>query len=53
MFADKAKLKAIEVLVDEINTRHFKKALLVTDNTLISCGVAGKVMDTLNVQLLT
>lgn len=37
-----------EVLVDEINTRHFKKALLVTDNTLISCGVAGKVMDTLN-----
>ena len=37
-----------EVLVDEINTRQFKKALLVTDNTLIGCGVAGKVMDTLN-----
>jgi len=37
-----------EVLVDEINTRQFKKALLVTDNTLISAGVAGKVMDTLN-----
>ena len=37
-----------EVLVDEINARHFKKALLVTDNTLISAGVAGKVMDTLN-----
>ena len=37
-----------EVLVNEINTRQFKKALLVTDNTLIGCGVAGKVMDTLN-----
>ena len=37
-----------EVLVNEINARQFKKALLVTDNTLISCGVAGKVMDTLN-----
>ena len=37
-----------EVLVDEINTRQFKKALLVTDNTLINVGVAGKVMDTLN-----
>ena len=39
---------AREVLVGEINTRQFKKALLVTDNTLIGCGVAGKVMDTLN-----
>ena len=37
-----------EVLVNEINARQFKKALLVTDNTLIGCGVAGKVMDTLN-----
>jgi len=37
-----------EVLVDEINTRQLKKALLVTDNTLINVGVAGKVMDTLN-----
>ena len=37
-----------EVLVNEINARQFKKALLVTDNTLISAGVAGKVMDTLN-----
>ena len=37
-----------EVLVNEINARQFKKALLVTDGTLISCGVAGKVMDTLN-----
>ena len=34
-----------EVLVNEINARQFKKALLVTDNTLISAGVAGKVMD--------
>ena len=37
-----------EVLVGEINARQFKKALLVTDNTLINAGVAGKVMDTLN-----
>ena len=37
-----------EVLVNEINARQFKKALLVTDNTLIGAGVAGKVMDTLN-----
>lgn len=37
-----------EVLVSEINARQFKKALLVSDNTLVNCGVTGKVMEVLN-----
>lgn len=36
-----------EVLVNEIKTRKFKKALFVTDNTLINAGVSGLVTDTL------
>ncbi len=36
-----------EVIVNEIKTRQYRKALFVTDNTLINAGVAGKVMDTL------
>ena len=34
---------AREVLVDEILKRKFRKALLVTDNTLLEVGVADKV----------
>ena len=37
-----------EVLVDEIKRRKFKKALLVTDETLLSVGVAGKVISLLD-----
>ena len=36
---------AREVLVDEIKRRKFKKALVVTDETLLKVGVAGKVID--------
>lgn len=32
------------VLVDEVKRRGYKKALLVTDETLIKAGIAGKVM---------
>ncbi len=39
---------AREVLLDEIKKRKFKKALFVTDETLLSVGVAGKVLDLLN-----
>lgn len=34
-------------LVGEIKARGFKKILLVTDKSLIDCGVAGKIMDLL------
>ena len=37
-----------EVLVDEINKRKFKHALVVTDETLLSVGVAGKVISLLD-----
>ena len=37
-----------EVLVDEIKRRKFKKALLVTDETLLKVGVAGKVISLLD-----
>ena len=37
-----------EVLVDEIRRRKFKKALLVTDETLLKVGVAGKVISLLD-----
>ncbi len=37
-----------EVIVDEINKRKFKKALLVTDSTLLKDGVTHKVMDILD-----
>ena len=39
---------AREVLVDEIKRRKFKKALVVTDETLLKVGVAGKVIDLLD-----
>jgi len=32
-------------LINEINSRGFKKVLLVTDRTLIDCGIAGKITD--------
>ena len=37
-----------EVLVEEIKRRKFKKALLVTDETLLKVGVAGKVISLLD-----
>lgn len=37
-----------EVLVDEVKGRGFKKALLVTDKTLVQVGVTGKVTETLD-----
>ena len=36
------------VLADEIKKRGFNKALVVTDKTLMSCGVAKKVLDVLD-----
>ena len=39
---------AREVLADEIKNRGFEKILFVTDNTLIKCGVAGKVSEILD-----
>ena len=38
---------AREKLVPEITKRGYKKVLLVTDETLMKCGVAKKVIDTL------
>ena len=37
-----------EVLVDEIKKRKYKKALLVTDETLLSVGVTTKVLSILD-----
>ena len=37
-----------EELANEIKTRGFKKALVVTDQTLLDCGVAGKVTKVLD-----
>lgn len=37
-----------EVLIDEINKRKFKKALVVSDNTLVKAGVTNKVTDLLD-----
>lgn len=37
-----------EVLVDEIKKRKFKRALVVTDETLLNVGVADKVLELLN-----
>ena len=39
---------AREVLVDEINKRNFKKALVVTDEVLLRVGVANKVISLLD-----
>ena len=35
-------------LPNEIKRRKFKKALLVTDNTLLNCGVTNKVLEVLD-----
>ena len=35
-------------LVREINKRGFKKVLVVTDKTLLECGVSGKVTEVLD-----
>ena len=35
-------------LANEINTRGFKKVLVVTDKALIDCGVTGKVTEILD-----
>lgn len=35
---------SIEVLADEIKNRHFKKAFIITDNGLIECGIAQKII---------
>ncbi len=37
-----------EVLIEEIMRRCYKKALLVTDNTLLKIDVASKITDLLN-----
>jgi len=39
--------ESINVLVEEINNNHFKKAFVITDNGLIECGVAQKVISLL------
>ena len=39
--------ESINVLVEEINNNHFKKAFIITDNGLIECGVAQKVISLL------
>ncbi len=39
---------AREVLVEEILKRKYKKALLVTDNTLLELGIADKVINLLD-----
>ena len=38
---------AREVIIDEINKRSFRKALVVTDNDLIKNGIVSKVIDLL------
>ena len=37
-----------EVLIDEIKKRKFKRALVVTDETLLNVGVANKVISMLD-----
>ena len=39
--------ESINVLVEEINNNHFKKAFIITDNGLIECGIAQKVISLL------
>ena len=39
--------ESINVLIEEINNNHFKKALIITDNGLIECGIAQKVISLL------
>ena len=37
----------IDVLANEIENRHFKKAFIVTDNGLIDCGIVQKIISVL------
>lgn len=37
----------IDVLVEEIQNNHFKKAFIITDNGLIECGIAQKIISLL------
>ena len=39
--------ESINVLVDEIQNNHFQKAFIITDNGLIECGIAQKVISLL------
>ncbi|WP_437891643.1 lactaldehyde reductase [Phytobacter sp. V91] len=39
---------AIAALTDEVTRRGYRKALIVTDNTLVGCGLVGKVTDKLD-----
>ena len=39
--------ESINSLVDEIQNNHFKKAFVITDNGLIECGVAQKIISLL------
>lgn len=38
---------SIEILAEEIKNRHFKKAFIITDNGLIECGIAQKIISIL------
>ena len=38
---------SINVLIDEIQNNHFKKAFIITDNGLIDCGIAQKIISLL------
>ena len=38
---------SINVLIEEIQNNHFKKAFIITDNGLIECGIAQKIISIL------
>lgn len=39
---------AVNALVDEVKRRDYRKALIVTDKTLVACGLAAKITDKLD-----
>ena len=39
--------ESINVLIDEIQNNHFKKAFIITDNGLIECGIAQRIISLL------
>ena len=39
--------ETIDILVEEIQNNHFKKAFIITDNGLIECGIAQKIISLL------
>lgn len=39
---------AVNALADEVKRRDYRKALIVTDNTLVACGLAAKLTDKLD-----